>query len=78
MKTVFFVLVGILIGVIVVGVMVMNTPSVDIITTQKTNEKIGLVINSPNQSTTLQDIDKIYSQQQVLELAEVMSISFGI
>jgi hypothetical protein len=61
MKTVFFVLVGILIGVIVVGVMVMNTPSVDIITTQKTNEKIGLVINSPNQSTTLQDLDKIYS-----------------
>ena len=61
MKTVFFVLVGILIGVIVVGVMVMNTPSVDIITTQKTNEKIGLVINSPKQSTTLQDLDEIYS-----------------
>ncbi|MDH3361871.1 MAG: hypothetical protein OEL51_05920 [Nitrosopumilus sp.] len=30
--------------------------------TQKTNEKIGLVINSPNQTTTLQDLDKIYSQ----------------
>ena len=26
------------------------------------NDKIGLVINSPNQTTTLQDLDKIYSQ----------------
>jgi len=32
------------------------------IITQKTNEKIGLVINSPNQATTLQDLDQIYSQ----------------
>ena len=29
---------------------------------QKTNEKIGLVINSPNQSTTLQELDQIYSK----------------
>ena len=28
---------------------------------QNTNEKIGLVINSPNQSTTLQELDEIYS-----------------
>ena len=28
---------------------------------QKTNEKIGLVINSPTQSTTLQELDQIYS-----------------
>jgi len=40
----------------------LSLPSDDIIVThQKTNEKIGLVINSPNQVTTLQDLDKIYS-----------------
>jgi len=32
------------------------------ITPQKTNEKIGLVINSPSQSTTLQNLDQIYSE----------------
>ncbi|MDH5657768.1 MAG: hypothetical protein OEY17_00245 [Nitrosopumilus sp.] len=32
------------------------------ISTQKTNERIGLVINSPHQATTLQDLDQIYSQ----------------
>ncbi len=29
---------------------------------KKANEKIGLVINSPNQSTTLQELDRIYSE----------------
>ena len=29
---------------------------------EKTNEKIGLVINSPNQSTTLQELNQIYSE----------------
>ena len=29
---------------------------------QKTNEKIGLVINSPTQPTTLQELDQIYSK----------------
>ena len=29
---------------------------------EKANEKIGLVINSPNQSTTLQELDQIYSE----------------
>ena len=29
---------------------------------EKGNEKIGLVINSPNQSTTLQELDQIYSE----------------
>ncbi|MDH3312534.1 MAG: beta-galactosidase [Nitrosopumilus sp.] len=32
------------------------------IMTQKTNEKIGLVINSPSQSITLQNLDQIYSE----------------
>jgi len=32
------------------------------ITIPKTNEKIGLVINSPNQSTTLQELNDVYSE----------------
>ena len=32
------------------------------LTIQKNNEKIGLVINSPNQATTLQELDTVYSQ----------------
>ena len=55
---------GVTIGIaviIVIAAMVLTLPNSEIITTQKTNEKIGLVINSPNQSTTLQDLDKIYS-----------------
>ena len=32
------------------------------ITSKKLNEKIGLVINSPNLSTTLQELDQIYSE----------------
>lgn len=32
------------------------------LTIQKNNEKIGLVINSPNQATTLQELDAVYSQ----------------
>ena len=31
-------------------------------TSQRTNEKIGLVINSPNQSTTLQELNDVYSE----------------
>ncbi len=42
--------------------MVLNISSLGIISPQLTNEKIGLVINSPNQSTTLQDLDSIYSE----------------
>ena len=32
------------------------------IISKKSNEKIGLVVNSPNQSTTLQELDQIYSE----------------
>jgi len=32
------------------------------ITVQNTNEKIGLVINSPNLPTTLQELDQVYSE----------------
>jgi len=56
---------GVVIGItviIVIAAAVLALPSPEIITTQKANEKIGLVINSPNQSTTLQELDQIYSK----------------
>jgi len=48
--------------IIAVAAAVLNSPSPEIITTLKANEKIGLVINSPNQSITLQELDQIYSE----------------
>jgi len=47
--------------IIAIAAVVLTLPSSEIITTQKTNEKIGLVINSPNQSVSLQQLDEIYS-----------------
>jgi len=47
--------------IIALSVIVLNLSTSEIITPQKTNEKIGLVINSPKQITTIQDLDKIYS-----------------
>ena len=53
---------GIIVVIAIAGI-ALSLPSDDIIVTpQKTNEKIGLVINSPNQSITLQELDQIYSQ----------------
>ncbi len=55
---------GVLVGIIVIIAIVaavLSLSSSEIITTQKTNEKIGLVINSPNQSISLQQVDKIFS-----------------
>jgi hypothetical protein len=51
--------IGIIVGMAAVFLSIPNT---DIISFQKTNEKIGLVINSPNQSITLQELDQIYSE----------------
>ncbi len=54
---------GVTIGVavvILIAVGVLSIPNSEIIP-QKTDEKIGLVINSPNQSVTLQELDEIYS-----------------
>ena len=48
--------------IIALAVIILNFSDSEIITTQKTNEKIGLVINSPKQATTLQDLDEIYSK----------------
>jgi len=56
---------GITIGLVVIitiATIILSFPSSEIISTQKTNEKIGLVINSPNQSITLQELDQIYSE----------------
>ena len=50
--------IGVVIAIITVGLSI----STNIISSQQTNEKIGLVINSPNQSTTLQELDNAYSK----------------
>ena len=53
---------GVIIGVIIIlTAAVLSLQSSELIT-QQTNEKIGLVINSPNQSTTLQELDQVYSK----------------
>ncbi|MFQ5781934.1 MAG: hypothetical protein ACE5GR_02620 [Nitrosopumilus sp.] len=52
--------VGVGVAVIIAIAVVLGVPSTEIITKQ-TNEKIGLVINSPSQSVSLQQIDEIFS-----------------
>ncbi|KAF6247976.1 hypothetical protein C6990_00560 [Nitrosopumilus sp. b3] len=57
-------LVGIIAGIaviIAIGITVLAIPNSQI-TPQETNEKIGLVVNSPSQSVTLQSLDQIYSE----------------
>lgn len=49
---------GVVIAIVAVGLII----STSIISPQPTNEKIGLVINSPDQSTTLQELDAVYLQ----------------
>jgi hypothetical protein len=54
---------GIIAGIAIIialTVIILNFSDSEIITTQKANEKIGLVIHSPKQATTLQDLDEIY------------------
>jgi len=50
--------IGVVIAIVAVGLII----STDIISSPQTNEKIGLVINSPDQLTTLQELDAVYSQ----------------
>lgn len=50
--------IGVVIAIVAVGLII----STSIISPQPTNEKIGLVINSPDQSTTLQELDAVYLQ----------------
>jgi hypothetical protein len=57
---------GISVGIAVIIIIaiitaVMITPSLQPITSQKHNEKIGLVINTPNASVSLKDLNRIYS-----------------
>ncbi len=47
--------------IIAVTAIVLTLPSSEIITSQKANEKIGLVINTPSSSVSLQELDEIYS-----------------
>jgi len=60
-KKILGVVAGIVIIIAVIAT-VLTLPSSEIVTNQKTNEKIGLVINSPNQSITLEKLDQIYSE----------------
>ena len=46
--------------VVIIAVLMFNSPSSEIVT-QKNNEKIGLVINSPSLSTSFQKIDEIFN-----------------
>ncbi|MGY5144721.1 MAG: hypothetical protein ACW9XH_09615 [Candidatus Nitrosopumilus sp. bin_32a] len=50
--------IGVIITVIAVGLSL----STDLISPQEVNQKIGLVINSPNQSITLQELHDVYSE----------------
>ncbi len=54
---------GIVVGIAVIigaAAVVLSTPETQI-TSQQTNDKIGLVINTPSQSVSLQQIDQIYT-----------------
>ena len=54
---------GIIIGIAVVITVIAVAISIsnpNIVSPKQTNEKIGLVINSPNQSTTLQELNDVY------------------
>ena len=53
--------VGIVVVLIAIIAVVMITTNSEPITSQKHNEKIGLVINTPNSSITLKDLNQIYS-----------------
>ncbi|MDO8640262.1 MAG: hypothetical protein Q7R33_01860, partial [Nitrosarchaeum sp.] len=54
---------GLSVGIAVIAIIaiVLITPNLESITSQKHNEKIGLVINTPNSSITLKDLNQIYS-----------------
>jgi len=53
---------GVIVGIgAIIGIAALVLSIPDIASTQQTNEKIGLVINSPNQPTTLQELDEAYT-----------------
>lgn len=53
---------GIAVGIaVIIGIIAVAMSGSETIITQKTNEKIGLVINSPSQSVSLKQIDEVFS-----------------
>ena len=55
---------GVLVGIVVIiaiGSVVLTLSNSEIIVTQKNNDNIGLVINTPNSAVSLQELDEIYS-----------------
>lgn len=64
-----FLAVGLVVAVIIIsiGMTTMLTNSESPIISQN-NEKIGLVINSPTQSTTVQELDQIYSESTTTQI----------
>ena len=54
---------GVIVGIVVVAVAAigLSLANLEIITPQNSNEKIGLVINSPSQSVSLKQVDEIFS-----------------
>jgi hypothetical protein len=48
--------------IIGIAAIILSASDVEIVSPQQTNEKIGLVINSPNQPTTLQELDETYTK----------------
>ena len=59
-KTILGISVGIAVIIILISIVLLFSNS-EIPNTQTTNEKIGLVINSPNKSVTLKQIDEIFT-----------------
>ncbi len=56
---------GVVAGIVIIiasisVILVLQNPETN--TTQQSHEKIGLVVNFPNQSTTLKELDQVYSQ----------------
>jgi len=61
-KKILGVIAGIVVVIAIAGITLSLSSEEIVIPPQKTNEKIGLVINSPNQAVTLQDLDDVYSK----------------
>ena len=62
---------GVIVGIgVIIGIaaLVLSISDIAIVSPQQTNEKIGLVINSPNQSTTLQELDETYSEASDIKI----------
>jgi beta-galactosidase GanA len=60
-KKILGIVAGIVIVVAIIGVSLSQNDSPQVVTQNK-NEKIGLVINTPNSSVSLRDLEDIYSE----------------